>query len=408
VNPILKGAGALATVLFSAGVVYAYKSTVVVQRGNPGLAMELVNTKDQVAAREKANKIPYKNVQVIGHISSGEFTRLMTAITTWVAPEAGCGYCHAPQRDAAGNVVKNDEGFPQADLAKMDSDELYTKRVARRMIQMTMHVNGEWKDHVKATGVTCYTCHRGNPVPANIWFDEPTDTSGDGMLGYKANQNAPAKSVGLTSLPTNVLRPFLAGDENIRIQSTEAIASPNRASIKQAEWTYGLMMHFSSALGVNCTHCHNTRSMGEWSTSPVTRAQAWYGIRMVRDLNKAYLEPLLANFPANRLGPTGDSPKVNCATCHQGAYKPLLGVSMLKDYMVLAEARPQPEKTPEPVVETPPVLANDGGAASATPAAASAGSGPTPPPAAVKASAPTTGSASVPPSPPRPAASVHP
>ena len=33
-----------------------------------------------------------------------------------------------------------------------------------------------------------------------------------------------------------------------------------------------------------------------------------------------------------RLGPHGDPLKVNCATCHQGAYKPLLGVSMLRDY----------------------------------------------------------------------------
>jgi photosynthetic reaction center cytochrome c subunit len=38
-------------------------------------------------------------------------------------------------------------------------------------------------------------------------------------------------------------------------------------------------------------------------------------------------------FPANRKGPEGDVYKVNCATCHQGAQKPLLGVSMLKDYV---------------------------------------------------------------------------
>ena len=32
------------------------------------------------------------------------------------------------------------------------------------------HINADWKRHVAATGVTCYTCHRGQPVPANIWF----------------------------------------------------------------------------------------------------------------------------------------------------------------------------------------------------------------------------------------------
>src|SRR5262249_25018602 len=118
--------------------------------------------------------------------------------------------------------------------------------------------------------------------------------------------------------------------------------------IKQAEWTYALMIHFSTALGVNCTHCHNSRSFFAWEASPPARAQAWYGIRMARDLNKAYLEPLSDTFPPERHGIASDGPKLNCATCHQGAYKPLLGVSMLADYAVLAEAKPQPPRTAAP------------------------------------------------------------
>jgi photosynthetic reaction center cytochrome c subunit len=54
---------------------------------------------------------------------------------------------------------------------------------------------------------------------------------------------------------------------------------------------------------------------------------------MVRDLNAAYLEPLKATLPDNRLGPEGDGPKVACSTCHKGLNKPLGGVSMLKDYV---------------------------------------------------------------------------
>ena len=45
-----------------------------------------------------------------------------------------------------------------------------------------------------------------------------------------------------------------------------------------------------------------------------------------------YLDPLKDIFPPHRLGRTGDAPKANCATCHQGASKPLLGVSLAKDY----------------------------------------------------------------------------
>ena len=77
----------------------------------------------------------------------------MTAMTNWVSPQQGCAYCH------------NNENLA--------SDELYTKVVARRMIQMVRHINADWKQHVAGTGVTCYTCHRGQPVPANVWFQNP-------------------------------------------------------------------------------------------------------------------------------------------------------------------------------------------------------------------------------------------
>ena len=53
---------------------------------------------------------------------------------------------------------------------------------------------------------------------------------------------------------------------------------------------------------------------------------------MVRDLNVNYLDALHNVFPPARLGITGDSPKVDCTTCHQGVYKPLFGASMIKDF----------------------------------------------------------------------------
>lgn len=357
-----KATGALFGVLIAGVAVATYKSTTSFQMGAPGVGMEVINPKTEVSSRYEANVVPaslpaadqdgqlaidaYKNVQVLGHLPSGEFTRLMAAMTSWVAPDNGCGYCHAPQRDAKGVVLNDEDGNPLADANNMQSDELYTKRVARRMLQMTMRINGEWKDHVKATGVTCYTCHRGNPVPKQIWFDEPEQATRFQGIRNPPLVNGASASAGMTSLPQASLRPFLAGDEQIRVQATDAIGSDDRSSVKQTEWTYALMIHMSNALGVNCTYCHNTRSLGEWSTSPSTRSQAWYGIRMVRELNREYLEPLGPTFPHERRGPLGDGPKVNCATCHQGAYKPLLGVSMLKDYMVLAEARPQPDRTP--------------------------------------------------------------
>jgi photosynthetic reaction center cytochrome c subunit len=259
----------------------------------------------------------YKNVKVLGDLSVAQFNRLMVSMTAWVSPnDGGCVYCHNP--------------------ANFADDEKYTKVVARRMLQMTQAINSEWKPHVAETGVTCYTCHRGQPVPSEIWFTANPQPYGSNFMGDKAGQNQPARVVNLSSLPNDPFTPFLLGDLNIRVNGPTALPSGNRQSTKQAEWTYGLMSHMSESLGVNCTYCHNSRSFQSWENSPPQRATAWHGIRMARSLNTGYMEPLTATFPEHRKGELGDVAKINCGTCHQGAYKPLNGASMLKDYPELA------------------------------------------------------------------------
>ena len=280
----------------------------------------------------------YKNVPVLGGLTVAEFTRTMVAMTNWVSPTEGCNYCHNP-----------------ADLA---SDEKYTKVVSRRMIEMTQHINASWQPHVGETGVTCHTCHRGQAVPEYIWFADASAPVAK-FAGNRAGQNAPAEVVGLTSLPLDPFSTFLEGNAAIRVEGTEALPHGNMSSIKQGEWTYGLMMHFSQSLGVNCTYCHNSRHFSDWEQSPPTRAKAWHGINMARGLNTEYLVPLRDVFPAERRGPSGDAPKVYCATCHQGAAKPLNGAAMLKDYGAalaapLAAAAPAPAAEPAPATEEPP------------------------------------------------------
>jgi photosynthetic reaction center cytochrome c subunit len=259
----------------------------------------------------------YQNVQVLGDLGIGQFNRLMVAMTSWVSPEEGCTYCHS--------------------AANFASDELYTKIVSRRMLQMTTEINSQWQNHVAQTGVTCYTCHRGKPVPGEVWFTDPGSARTANQGGGREHQNAAAPAVAMSSLPFDPFTPFFKDDSaNIRVVSNTALPTGNRASTKQTEWTYGLMMHMSDALGVNCTFCHNTRAFADWSQSTPQRVTAWHGIEMVRALNGNYLEPLGPQYPENRLGPLGDAPKANCGTCHQGAYKPLYGASMLTDYPALA------------------------------------------------------------------------
>jgi photosynthetic reaction center cytochrome c subunit len=330
-----------------------------VQRGYRGTAMVEVYHPASVQAELAQNEPPpltpaaspdgpkagalYQNVKVLGDLSVGQFAGLMVDITNWVAPAQGCTYCHS--------------------AANFADDGLYTKVVARKMLQMTQHVNNDWKQHVANTGVTCYTCHRGNNVPTNIWFKSASADETHGMLGWKDGQNAPAKQVGYASLPNDPFTRYIQGAEEIRVIGVEALPDGRGASIKDAEATYGLMMHMSKSLGVNCTYCHNTRSFASWESSTPQRATAYYGIRMARDLNNNYLSSLDGVFPVNRLGPTGDVPKLNCATCHQGAYKPLYGADILHGYPGLVNAKgveaPAPEKAPEVTPGAPPASVSD-------------------------------------------------
>ena len=64
---------------------------------------------------------------------------------------------------------------------------------------------------------------------------------------------------------------------------------------------------------------------------------------MVKEMNNAYINPTNQWLPAYRQGALGDAQKVNCATCHQGAYQPLLGANMIADYPSLSRLAPAEE-----------------------------------------------------------------
>ena len=262
----------------------------------------------------------YQNVQVLGDLSVAEFTRLMTAITAWVSPQDGCNYCHNP--------------------ANLASDDIYTKVVSRRMLEMTRHINSNWDEHVGATGVNCYTCHRGKNVPEYIWFDEVAGQSAMATYaGNRKNQNAPAPSVALASLPTNALTTYFTDPAAVRARVVSTEMHPGEvpvSTIQQTEDVYGLMMHMSESLDVNCTFCHNTASFQSWEASNPQRATAYHGIEMVRSLNRSFLLPLAGEYPEERLGEAGDAPKASCLTCHQGQNKPLAGAPAVDAYPALS------------------------------------------------------------------------
>ncbi len=283
----------------------------IAQHGFRGVAMETNYDPDDIAKTAAYNQAPkalppappgppaqYKNVQVLTNISAAEFGRTMTAMSSWVAGGAGnCAYCHNTANFAT-------DSYPDGRL-------IYTKLVSRMMLRMTRRVNSDYTNHVGGTGVTCYTCHRGKPLPNGLWF--------------YSNEN-------------QILRHYLDRDD-IRVQSHTIEPLPgqaaNRTAIRQTYNTYALMVTQSKALGVNCTYCHNSRAFSSWEQSTPKRVVALYGTTMVRDLNTNYLNPLQPVYPRSRLGEHGDAPKLQCITCHNGIYKPLYGAKMVKDYPAL-------------------------------------------------------------------------
>jgi photosynthetic reaction center cytochrome c subunit len=312
-----------------------FSPKVATQTGYRGTAVAQLQTVAAIQKAARENYIPpppypletrdgplattqYQNVKVLTDISADEFNRLMASITEWIAPpEQGCNYCHNPEN--------------------MASDEVYQKVVARRMIQMTRNINTNWASHVKQTGVTCWTCHRGNGVPTNVWAALPPEPNK--LMGNRRGQNQPNADAGYTSLPRDIFTPYLLEAKSIRVGSQTPYGVGAAVPIQAAERTTGLMMHTSKALGVNCTYCHNTNNFASWKYSSPQRVTAWYGYRMVRNINNEYIQGLAPVFPAHRKGPMGDPLKVNCLTCHQGVNKPLGGVSMLPDHPSLKGAR---------------------------------------------------------------------
>lgn len=260
---------------------------------------------------DKATKV-YQNVTVLTDLSADQFNRVMLGLAAWVAPaDQGCNFCHNPDNLA--------------------DDSVYAKKVSRVMLQMTRHINQDWQKHVAATGVTCYTCHRGQPVPKNVWFKDPAPKMGSAATNDDLGH--PNWTNGSTSLNTDPYTGYLdVKGAQIRFQPTQALPVGVGASLEDTYKTYSLMFGISKGLGVNCTFCHDSRAFYNWSESSPKRVTSWYGIALAQDLNVNFLSAIKADLPANRLGPTGDGPKVNCATCHNGANKPLLGVSLAKDW----------------------------------------------------------------------------
>ena len=114
-------------------------------RGLPAQPAQQTRTAEQV----------YKNIQVFKGMPASDLEPAMAFISGSLGVK--CNYCHV-------------NPFPK--------DEKPTKQTARRMIKMVLDLNqGSFGG---ARAVTCFTCHRGKPIPVsvpavgqNLWQPNP-------------------------------------------------------------------------------------------------------------------------------------------------------------------------------------------------------------------------------------------
>ncbi len=271
----------------------------------------------------------YKNLQATPGMSASDFMRLQVAMTAWVSPKQGCGFCHV-----AGDFA---------------SDAKPQKGAARVMLSMTRHINAAWASHVGTEGVTCYSCHRGQPVPSEVWYQSPPDP-GHPMIDRQEDFDERATTV-RAFFPNEGFEEYLLQATPGLAQSYTALPTKEVASQIEFKRLYEVMMQMSDGIGVNCDFCHNSRAFFDWRQSTPNRWVGYSGIQLTRDINRNYLLNVGALEPLDRAklgdtrylslefrqrGPRKGNGLADCATCHHGSPTPLMGANLTADFPTLA------------------------------------------------------------------------
>jgi photosynthetic reaction center cytochrome c subunit len=275
----------------------------------------------------------FHNVTVLTDLNAGDFMRLQNAMTAWVSPRQGCGFCHV-----------------DGDYA---SDARPAKQAARIMLGMTRHINADWRGHVGAAGVTCFSCHRGQPVPSEVWYQSPPER-GQAMVDRQEDYQEWARTV-RNFFPNEGYEEYLLQDTQALGQSHTALPTGHASAQIVLKRLYESMMQMSDGIGVNCGYCHNSRAFFDWRQSTPARWVGYSGITLTRDINRNYLLKLMGTLPQSRAvvgdtrtmslpardrWPQDGNGLADCATCHHGAPKPSAGAGLLAQVPALAGPGP--------------------------------------------------------------------
>ena len=266
-----------------------------------------------VADNGRSAASAFRNVQVLTDVNAGDFMRLQHAMTAWVAPKEGCGFCHAPGGDWA-------------------SDARPQKQAARLMLAMTRQVNAQGAAHTGGREVTCFTCHQGRPVPAAVWFRAPPNPRRP-HVDRIDDWNEAAHTV-RGFFPVEGFEEYLLQSTPAHGQALTTLRQGTAPTNPEARRVYEAMMQMSDGLGVNCGYCHQSRNFADWGQSTPARWQGHSGIQLTRAINRDWMLKAHAvlrqtreisgpsrslSLPPRFKGPLPGDAFVECATCHHGA-----------------------------------------------------------------------------------------
>jgi hypothetical protein len=109
-----------------------------------------------IAATKQPGSDKFKNLKVLPkNITEDSLDKIMDGFTINLGVD--CKYCHTRDK--------------KADTLMFDKDDKSEKEIARNMMRMTTEINEKYfhfNKEVKASevlAVTCFTCHRGEPMP---------------------------------------------------------------------------------------------------------------------------------------------------------------------------------------------------------------------------------------------------
>ena len=117
-----------------------------------------------IAAVKQPVNNEFKNLQVLPkNITADSLDKIMDGFNAMLGVD--CKYCHVLDK--------------KADTLMFDKDDKPEKEIARKMIRMTADINKNYFQFNEAVtaaqvqAVTCFTCHRGEPMPLDKEKSKP-------------------------------------------------------------------------------------------------------------------------------------------------------------------------------------------------------------------------------------------